>query len=37
MPGYTSNGAGVTGIPLRYNCSPELALITLRQPLKDLD
>ncbi len=32
MLGYTSNGAGVATIPIRYNCPPEVALITLRRP-----
>lgn len=32
MIGYTSNGAGVATLPLRYNCPPEVALITLRRP-----
>ena len=27
---YTSRGLGVTGIPVRYNCPPEISLITLR-------
>ena len=36
MLGYTSNGAGVSGIPLRYNCPPEVTLITLRRPFRDL-
>ncbi|MDP6689951.1 MAG: metallophosphoesterase [Alphaproteobacteria bacterium] len=32
MQGYTSNGAGVATIPIRYNCPAEVALITLRRP-----
>ncbi len=32
MIGYTSNGAGVASIPVRYNCPPEVALIVLRRP-----
>ena len=32
MVGYTSNGAGSSGIPVRFNCQPEVVLITL-QPL----
>ncbi len=32
MLGYTSNGAGVSGIPIRFNCPPEVTLITLRRP-----
>lgn len=31
MVGYTSNGAGVATIPIRFNCPPEVALIVLRQ------
>ena len=27
---YTSRGLGVTGLPVRYNCPPELSVITLR-------
>ncbi len=30
MKGYTSPGAGVSGIPLRFNCPPEVTLFTLR-------
>ena len=26
---YTNRGIGVTNIPLRYNCTPEITLITL--------
>ncbi len=29
MTGYTSRGAGVSGIPLRFNCQPEITIITL--------
>ncbi|MCG8549886.1 MAG: metallophosphoesterase [Desulfobacterales bacterium] len=29
MQGYTSSGAGTTGIPLRYGCRGEVVLITL--------
>jgi predicted MPP superfamily phosphohydrolase len=29
MTGYTSRGAGVSGIPIRFNCPPEITLITL--------
>jgi uncharacterized protein len=32
MTGYTSRGAGVSGIPLRFNCPPEITIIEL---LKD--
>ncbi len=32
MVGYTSNGAGVANIPIRYNCPPEVTLIVLRRP-----
>ena len=28
--GYTSPGAGLSGLPVRYNCPPEVTLITLR-------
>lgn len=31
MVGYTSSGLGVSGAPLRYNCSGEMAVITLRR------
>jgi predicted MPP superfamily phosphohydrolase len=31
MIGYTTNGAGVTTIPVRYNCPAEITLITLRR------
>jgi len=27
--GYTSNGAGCSGVPVRFNCSPEIVLLTL--------
>jgi uncharacterized protein len=31
--GYTSSGAGSSGIPVRFNCAPEIILLTLtRQP-----
>jgi len=30
MKGYTSCGAGSSGAPARFNCPPEVALITLR-------
>jgi predicted MPP superfamily phosphohydrolase len=30
MEGYTSRGAGTSGLPVRFFCAPELALITLR-------
>jgi hypothetical protein len=29
-PVYVSRGLGVTGVPVRYNCPPELSLLTLR-------
>ena len=29
MKGYTSPGAGVSGVPLRYNCPPEITLFEL--------
>lgn len=31
MSGYTSNGAGTSGAPVRFFCKPEIAMITLRQ------
>ena len=31
MSGYTSNGAGTSGIAVRFFCRPEIAVITLRQ------
>jgi uncharacterized protein len=31
MTGYTSRGAGVSGIPLRFNCPGEISLLTLRK------
>lgn len=31
MLGYTSRGAGVSGLPVRFNCPGEAALITLRR------
>ena len=31
MQGYTSVGTGVSGIPIRFNCQPEIAVFTLRQ------
>jgi len=31
MVGYTSTGLGVSGAPLRYNCTGEMAVITLRR------
>ena len=30
MKGYTSRGVGASGVPIRYNCSGEITLITLR-------
>ncbi|MEN8140358.1 MAG: CDP-archaeol synthase [Thermodesulfobacteriota bacterium] len=30
MQGYTSRGAGASGVPLRFNCPGELTLITLQ-------
>ena len=29
--GYTSNGAGASGVPVRFNCPPEIVLVTLRR------
>jgi len=34
MLGYTSKGAGASGVPLRFNCPGEISLITLRQDPK---
>ena len=31
MIGYTSRGLGTSGVPLRYNCRGEMAVITLRR------
>ncbi len=31
MTGYTSKGVGVSGIPVRFNCPAEIALITLHK------
>ncbi len=31
MPGYTSAGAGVSGVPVRFNCKGEITVITLRK------
>jgi len=31
MTGYTSRGAGVSGVPLRFNCPGEISIITLRR------
>lgn len=31
MAGYTSRGVGTSGIPLRFNCSAEIAIVTLRK------
>lgn len=31
MPGYTSTGLGCGLVPVRFNCPPEVALITLRR------
>lgn len=32
MQGYTSSGTGTSGIPVRINCPPDIALHTLRCP-----
>jgi uncharacterized protein len=29
MTGYTSKGVGVSGLPVRFNCKPEITVITL--------
>ncbi len=31
MTGYTSNGCGVSGVPLRFNCPGEITIFTLRK------
>lgn len=31
MPGYTSKGTGSSGLPVRYNCPPEIVVHTLRR------
>ncbi len=31
MTGYTSRGAGASGVPLRFNCPGEIPLLTLRR------
>jgi predicted MPP superfamily phosphohydrolase len=31
MTGYTSRGAGVSGIPIRFNCPAEVTLFTLQR------
>jgi len=31
MTGYTSNGVGVSGLPVRYNTRGEISLITLKK------
>ena len=31
MVGYTSRGTGSSGIPVRFNCSPEITLLTLHK------
>lgn len=33
MQGYTSRGAGASGVPLRFNCPGEISLITLRRDM----
>lgn len=32
MQGYTSNGVGVSGVPVRFNCPGEIVVLTLRCP-----
>ncbi|KIX16018.1 metallophosphoesterase [Dethiosulfatarculus sandiegensis] len=34
MWGYTSSGAGVTLVPIRFNCPPEVLVLTLRKASK---
>lgn len=31
MIGYTTNGAGSSGVPVRFNCPPEVVLLTLNK------
>ncbi|HKK10614.1 MAG TPA: metallophosphoesterase [Bacteroidales bacterium] len=31
MTGYTSRGCGVSGLPVRFNCLPEITFITLKK------
>ena len=31
MAGYTSNGAGTSGVPLRFNCPGEISIIVLKK------
>ncbi len=31
IKGYTSSGAGSSGVPVRFNCPPEVVLITVRR------
>jgi len=35
MKGYTSVGAGVSCVPVRFFCPPEVALITLKKTIKE--
>lgn len=36
--GYTTAGAGSSGVPIRFNCPPEVVLLTLTQaPKKNID
>lgn len=37
MTGYTSRGAGASGVPLRFNCPGEITLITLSKGRKGHD
>ena len=30
--GYTTSGAGSSGVPVRFNCPPEVVLVTVRRP-----
>jgi uncharacterized protein len=34
--GYTSSGAGSSGVPVRFNCTPEVVLLTLTQSQSNL-
>jgi predicted MPP superfamily phosphohydrolase len=35
MPIYTARGVGVYRPPLRFNCPPEVTIVTLEQPIND--
>ncbi|MDZ7315119.1 MAG: metallophosphoesterase family protein [candidate division KSB1 bacterium] len=35
MTGYTSSGVGCSSVPVRFNCPPEIVLITLRRKMSE--